>query len=85
MDHVVVCMDFEVAVTASQEELAEQIGSQGIMDSSDSSRPFYYLAALALECEDDDYTIEETLVEFVENADLDLNPMERREVVEVLD
>lgn len=79
-------MDFVIEAESTQEELAEQIGSQGIMNSSSGSRPFYYLAAIALECEqDDDYTIEDTLIEFVENADLDLTAEERNLIVEVLD
>jgi len=59
-----------INVEIDTETLAREIGNQGILETSTSQRQseFCYLASIALECKDDDYTISDTLMEFIENA-----------------
>ena len=59
----------ELRAEVTFDELAKQIGDQHILDGDEETAPFAYLAALALECEDNDrYDIEEVLSEFLHNS-----------------
>lgn len=58
----------EVEAEASFEDLARALGDQYILN-SDEDPEFAYLAALALETHDnDDYEVEDTLMEFIRNS-----------------
>lgn len=58
----------EVEAEASFEDLARALGDQYILN-SEKDPEFAYLAALALETHDnDDYEVEDTLMEFIRNS-----------------
>lgn len=59
----------EVSVEVSIERLHEELGTQGILDGDVDGREFFYLAALSLECHDDDeYDATRVVMEFVRNS-----------------
>lgn len=74
----------ETTVDIDLDEVANRIGEEYILGDQVSEQG--YLAALALETmEDDDYDIERTLIEFIENtSEPDLDRSEREEIVEIL-
>jgi dTDP-4-amino-4,6-dideoxygalactose transaminase len=57
-------------VEVDTKKLSEELSRQGILDDSVPNREadFFYLASLALETKDDDYTMTEALMEFIECA-----------------
>jgi dTDP-4-amino-4,6-dideoxygalactose transaminase len=61
MDSANVELDIEV--------LSKELSRQGVLGStSNRESDFFYLASLALETKDDDYTMTEALMEFIECA-----------------
>lgn len=55
-------------VTVSVEEIANAISNEGILDSTEEQRPYFYLAALALDTmNNDEYDIHRTLREYINN------------------
>ena len=76
----------ELRAEVSFDELAEQIGDQHILHGDEETAAFAYLAALALECEDDDrYDIEDALSEFLHNSSaIDISLEEADEIDAIL-
>lgn len=85
MEFELVPNDGDVSVTVSDERLWEELGDQGILGDEDGEE-YFYLAALALECrEDNNYPIERVLAEFIFNTDaLEMTSEERETIVEAL-
>lgn len=77
--------DEEITLTVSTDRLAKEIGDQGILGGAPNSE-FLYLAALALETHaDDNYDIEDSLMEFLRNSyDVDVNLDECNEIEAIL-
>lgn len=85
MDFELAPYDSDISVTVSDERLYNELGEQGIMSDADG-REFFYLAALALECrEDDDYPVEAVIMEFIRNSDsVDVSWKEANEIEALL-
>lgn len=78
--------DSEVTVDVSIERLYDELGRQGILGDNVERAEFFYLAALALECrEDESYDIQDTLIEFIRNSgELEHVSMEESGAIEQL-
>jgi hypothetical protein len=56
--------DGELSVSVSIDRLYNELGEQGILGEDVEDSDFFYLAALALECyEDEDYDLEDVILE----------------------
>lgn len=75
----------EVSVEVEFEHLARRLGDEYILD-SDEDPEFAYLAALALETQDNpSYSVEDTLMEFIRNSsELENVTVEACEEIEAL-
>lgn len=77
--------DDGITVEVSIEQLWEELGEQGILGDDVDEPDFFYLAALALECyEDDDYTPSDVVLEFIEHSDRPITTNELATIREVL-
>lgn len=69
MDFELAPRDSDLSVTVSDERLYEELGDQGILGEDVEGHEFFYLAALAIECrEDNRYSVERVIVEFIRNS-----------------
>jgi hypothetical protein len=58
-----------INLSVNVDELSEEIGEQLILSDDLDNREFFYLAALALEChDDDDYDATDVIMEFLRNS-----------------
>lgn len=61
--------DEQLDVEISLEQLHRELGEQGILAEDEDRPEFFYLAALSLECyEDDDYSATDVVIEFIRNS-----------------
>lgn len=62
--------DDDLTVEVSLTSLHRAIGKQGILNEDEENPEYFYMAALALECsQDDDYPIDATVMEFIRNCE----------------
>jgi len=76
----------ELTVDASLDEISDALGNDYILSDTAEGREFAYLAALALETQDNDsYDIERTLMEFIRNEDtLNIDASDCNEIEAIL-
>lgn len=75
--------DGDVSVEVTLDAIAKELGEQYILNSDEEQPEFAYLAALALETYNEDrYSIEDTLMEFIRNTSA-LNQVDADECDEI--